>query len=38
MSDAVTSASDVERINRRYARHLMVLKEQPGGALRNALC
>jgi len=26
---------DFERINRRYAWHLRILDEQPGGALRN---
>ena len=36
-SDAETLAGawDFERINRRYARHLKVLAERPGGALRN---
>ncbi len=36
-SDAkiVAGAWDFERINRRYARHLKVLAERPGGALRN---
>ena len=31
----VAGAWDFERINRRYARHLKVLAERPGGALRN---
>jgi hypothetical protein len=26
---------DFERVNRRYARHLKVLEERPGGALRS---
>jgi hypothetical protein len=26
---------DFERVNRGYARHLKVLKERPGGALRS---
>lgn len=34
-SEIVTGAWDFERINRRYARHLTVLEERPGGALRN---
>ena len=32
----VAGAWNFERINRRYARHLKVLAERPGGALRNA--
>jgi DNA-binding transcriptional regulator PaaX len=31
----VAGAWDFERINRRYARHLKILGERPGGALRN---
>ena len=31
----VAGARDFERINRRYARHLKVLAERPGNALRN---
>jgi len=34
-AEIVAGAWDFERINRRYARHLKVLKERPGGALRN---
>jgi phenylacetic acid degradation operon negative regulatory protein len=33
--EIVAGAWDFERINRRYARHLKVLEECPGGALRN---
>jgi hypothetical protein len=33
--EIVAGAWDFERINRRYARHLKVLAERPGGALRN---
>lgn len=29
--EIVADASDFERINRRYARHLKVLAERPGG-------
>ncbi|MCL4787756.1 MAG: hypothetical protein KJ070_13340 [Verrucomicrobia bacterium] len=29
------STTNFERINRRYVRHLKVLAERPGGALRN---
>ena len=32
---ALMSAWDFERTNRRYARHLKILGERPGGALRN---
>jgi len=35
-AEIVAGAWDFERINRRYARHLRVLAERPGGALRNA--
>jgi len=31
----VAGAWDFERINRRYVRHLKILGERPGGALRN---
>ena len=34
-AEIVTGAWDFERINRRYARHLKILGERPGGALRN---
>ena len=34
-AEIVSGAWDFERINRRYARHLKVLEERPGGALRN---
>jgi len=34
-AEIVAGAWDFERINRRYARHLKVLAERPGGALRN---
>jgi len=34
-AEIVAGAWDFERINRRYAHHLKVLKERPGGALRN---
>jgi len=34
-AEIVTGAWDFERINRRYVRHLKVLDELPGGALRN---
>ena len=33
-AEIVAGAWDFERINRRYARHLKVLKERPGGATR----
>jgi phenylacetic acid degradation operon negative regulatory protein len=33
--EIVAGAWDFERINRRYARHLKVLAERPGGALRS---
>ena len=35
LAEIVAGAWDFERINRRYARHLKVLAERPGGALRN---
>jgi len=35
-AEIVAGAWDFERINRRYARHLKILGERPGGALRNA--
>ena len=34
-AEIVAGAWDFERINRRYARHLKVLAERPGGALRT---
>ncbi len=34
-AEIVAGAWDFERINRRYARHLEILGERPGGALRN---
>jgi len=34
-AEIVAGAWDFERINRRYARHLKVLEERPGSALRN---
>jgi DNA-binding transcriptional regulator PaaX len=34
-AELVAGAWDFERINRGYARHLKVLAERPGGALRN---
>ncbi len=34
-AEIVVGAWDFERINRRYARHLKVLAERPGGALGN---
>ena len=34
-ADIVAGAWDFERINRRYARHLKVLDDQPDGALRK---
>ena len=34
-AEIAAGAWDFERINRRYARHLKVLAERPGGALRN---
>lgn len=34
-TEIVPGAWDFERINRRYARHLKILGERPGGALRN---
>jgi phenylacetic acid degradation operon negative regulatory protein len=34
-AEIVAGAWDFERINRRYATHLKVLKDRPGGALRN---
>ena len=34
-AEIVAGAWDFERINPRYARHLKVLEERPGGALRN---
>jgi DNA-binding transcriptional regulator PaaX len=34
-TEIVAGAWDFERINRRYARHLKILDERPGGALRN---
>jgi len=34
-AEIVAGAWDWQRINRRYARHLKVLEEHPGGALRN---
>ena len=34
-AEIVAGAWDFERINRRYARHLKVLGERPGGALRS---
>jgi phenylacetic acid degradation operon negative regulatory protein len=33
--DIVAGAWDFERINRRYARHLKLLEQRPGGALRH---
>jgi hypothetical protein len=39
--EIVAGAWDFERINRRYARHLKILGERPGGALCNlksAIC
>jgi phenylacetic acid degradation operon negative regulatory protein len=36
-AEIVAGAWDFERINHRYARHLKVLAERPGGALRNDL-
>jgi phenylacetic acid degradation operon negative regulatory protein len=33
--EIVAGAWDFDRINRRYARHLKVLKERPGGTLRS---
>ena len=33
--EIVAGAWDFERINLRYARHLKILGERPGGALRN---
>ena len=35
LAEIVAGAWDFERTNRRYARHLKVLAERPGGALRN---
>ena len=35
-TEIIAGAWDFERINRRYARHLKILDERPGGALRNA--
>jgi len=35
LAEIVAGAWDFERINCRYARHLKVLKERPGGVLRN---
>ena len=40
-AEIVAGAWDFERINRRYARHLKILGERPGGALCNlksAIC
>jgi hypothetical protein len=40
-AEIVAGAWDFERINYRYARHLKVLNERPGGALYNlksAIC
>ena len=34
-AEIVAGAWDFERINCRYARHLRILAERPGGALRN---
>ncbi|MBI5774105.1 MAG: hypothetical protein HZA89_10230 [Verrucomicrobia bacterium] len=34
-AEIVAGAWDFKRINRRYARHLKILGERPGGALRN---
>ena len=34
-AEIVAGAWDFERINRRYSRHLKILDERPGGALRN---
>ena len=34
-TESVAGAWDFERINRRHARHLKILDERPGGALRN---
>ena len=34
-TEIVAGAWDFKRINRRYARHLKILGERPGGALRN---
>ncbi len=34
-TEIVAGAWDFERINRRYARHLKILGERPGSALRN---
>jgi hypothetical protein len=34
-AEIVAGAWDFERINRRYARHLKILGERPGGALRH---
>ena len=34
-AEIVAGAWDFERINRRYARHLKILGERPGGAMRN---
>src|SRR5207244_5519242 len=33
--EIVAGAWDFERINRRYARHLKIVEERPGSALRN---
>jgi len=35
-AEIVAGAWDFEHISRRYTRHLKILKERPGGALRNA--
>ena len=35
VAEIVAGAWDFERINRRYARHLKILGERPGGVLRN---
>ena len=34
-AEIVAGAWDFERLNRRYARHLKILGDRPGGALRN---
>ena len=34
-AEIVAGAWDFERIDRRYVRHLKILGERPGGALRN---
>jgi hypothetical protein len=34
-AEIVAGAWDIERINRRYVRHLKILDKRPGGALQN---